>query len=95
MFVDGICLKRSWGGEVRNVSVLVAIAVGADGYREVLGVEIGGERGPTPRAEIGMKKGPTVTASLCWCRRLRHPAGRQGCLRWKITPRFAGPIATG
>ncbi len=38
VFVDGICLKRSWGGEVRNVSVLVAIAVGADGYREVLGV---------------------------------------------------------
>jgi transposase-like protein len=38
VYLDGICLKRSWGGEVRNVSVLVAIAVGSDGYREVLGV---------------------------------------------------------
>jgi putative transposase len=38
VFVDGIWLKRNWGGEVTNVSVLVAIGVGADGYREVLGV---------------------------------------------------------
>ena len=38
VYLDGICLKRSWGGEVRNVSVLVAIGVGSDGYREVLGV---------------------------------------------------------
>ncbi len=36
--LDGIWLKRSWGGEVRNVAVLVAIGVGSDGYREVLGV---------------------------------------------------------
>ena len=38
VFLDGIWLKRSWGGEVKNVAVLVAIAVRADGYREVLGV---------------------------------------------------------
>jgi len=38
VFVDGICLKRSWGGEVRNVSVLVAIGVASDGFRQVLGV---------------------------------------------------------
>jgi transposase-like protein len=41
VFVDGIWLKRSWGGEVTNVSVLVAIGVGADGYRQVLGVSEG------------------------------------------------------
>jgi len=29
-------LKRSWGGEVRNVSLLVAIGVNDEGYREVL-----------------------------------------------------------
>ena len=29
VYLDGICLKRSWGGEVRNVSVLVAIGVAA------------------------------------------------------------------
>jgi len=37
VFLDGIALKRSWGGEVRNVSVLVAIAVAKDGFREVIG----------------------------------------------------------
>ncbi len=37
VFLDGIALKRSWGGEVRNVSVLVAIAVAEDGFREVIG----------------------------------------------------------
>ena len=41
VFLDGISLKRSWGGEVRNVSVLVAIGVGADGYRVILGVAEG------------------------------------------------------
>ncbi len=38
VFLDGICLKRSWGGEVRNVSVLIAIGVADDGFREVIGV---------------------------------------------------------
>ena len=37
VYLDGIWLKRSWGGEVRNVSILVAIAVAADGFREVVG----------------------------------------------------------
>jgi transposase-like protein len=38
VYLDGIWLKRSWGGEVKNVAVLVAIGVGEDGYREILGV---------------------------------------------------------
>ena len=41
VWLDGIWLKRSWGGEVRNVSVLVAVGVNAEGYREVLGVAEG------------------------------------------------------
>lgn len=41
VYVDGISLKRSWGGEVRNVSVLVAIGVNKEGYREILGVAEG------------------------------------------------------
>ena len=41
VFVDGIWLKRSWGGEVETVSVLVAIGVNQEGYREVLGVAEG------------------------------------------------------
>ena len=38
VYLDGIWLKRSWGGEVKNVAVLVAIGVRSDGYRAILGV---------------------------------------------------------
>src|SRR5271155_3495546 len=38
VYLDGIWLKRRWGGEVRNVAALVAIGVNRDGYREILGV---------------------------------------------------------
>lgn len=41
VYVDGIWLKRHWGGEYQNVSILVAIAVNEDGYREVLGAAEG------------------------------------------------------
>lgn len=47
VYLDGICLKRSWAGEVRNVSILVAVGIGTDGYRAILGV---GE-GPKEDAE--------------------------------------------
>jgi transposase-like protein len=43
VFLDGIWLKRTWGGEVRNVAVLVAVGVNADGHREILGVMEGGK----------------------------------------------------
>lgn len=41
VYVDGVYLKRSWGGEVQNVSVLIAIGVSQDGYREILGAAEG------------------------------------------------------
>ena len=41
VYLDGISLKRSWGGEVRNVSVLVAIGINSEGYRELIGVSEG------------------------------------------------------
>jgi putative transposase len=41
VYLDGLWLKRSWGGEVRNLSVLVAIGVNQDGFREILGVAEG------------------------------------------------------
>ena len=37
VYVDGIYLKRNWGGEFENVSILVAIGVNSDGYREDIG----------------------------------------------------------
>lgn len=37
MYGDGIYLKRNWDGEYENVSILVAVGVAKDGYREVTG----------------------------------------------------------
>ncbi len=37
VYLDGIYLKRNWGGEIDNVSVLVALAVDSEGYREIIG----------------------------------------------------------
>ena len=41
VYLDGVILKRSWAGEVRNISVLIAIGIGTDGYRQILGVAEG------------------------------------------------------
>ena len=41
VFVDGVWHKRSWGGSVENVSILVAIGIDAEGHREVIGVTEG------------------------------------------------------
>jgi len=38
VYLDGIWLKRSWGGEVKNIAILVAIGVDQEGFRQVLGV---------------------------------------------------------
>jgi len=38
VYLDGIWLSRSWGGSVEKVSVLVAIGVNEDGFREIIGV---------------------------------------------------------
>lgn len=41
VYVNGIYLKRNWGGKYENVAILVAIAVNEDGYREVIGAREG------------------------------------------------------
>ena len=41
VYVDGIYLRRNWGGEYENVAILVAITVNEDGFREVLGAAEG------------------------------------------------------
>lgn len=41
VYVDGVYLKRSWGGEIQNVSILVAIGVSQDGCREIIGAAEG------------------------------------------------------
>ncbi len=57
VYLDGLWLKRSWGGEVKNVSILVAIGVNAEGYREVLAVAEGAkEDGPSWKGFLGHLK---------------------------------------
>ena len=41
VYMDGIYLKRNWGGEYENVAILIAMAVNEDGYREVIGAAEG------------------------------------------------------
>lgn len=41
VYVDGIYLKRSWGGSFENVAVMVAIGVNEDGHREIIGAAEG------------------------------------------------------
>jgi transposase-like protein len=41
VYLEGVVLKRSWGGEVKNILVLIAIGVGTDGFRQILGVAEG------------------------------------------------------
>lgn len=41
VYVNGVYLKRNWGSEIQNVSVLVAIGVSQDGCREILGAAEG------------------------------------------------------
>src|SRR6202045_2015748 len=45
LYLDGIVMKRSWAGEVRNVSLLVASAVNSEGFREILGIWEGRQGG--------------------------------------------------
>jgi putative transposase len=52
VFMDGIWLKRSWGGEVRNVAVLVAIGVNQDGLTDILGVVEGAKEDHESWAEF-------------------------------------------
>lgn len=41
VYLDGIYLKRNWGGSFENVAILVAMAVNEDGQREVIGAAEG------------------------------------------------------
>ncbi len=73
LYLDGIVLKRSWAGEVRNVSLLVAVAVKADGYRETLGSLEGAkedEKGWSAFLKPLKERGLTGVASI-----VRMPAG--------------------
>jgi transposase-like protein len=43
VYLDGIYLKRNWGGTIENVAILVALGVNAKGHREIIGACEGGK----------------------------------------------------
>ena len=45
-------MKRTWAGEVRNVSLLVASAINTDGYREILGIFEGAREDKSGRSSF-------------------------------------------
>ena len=65
-------LKRSWAGEVRNVSLLVAIGVNESGYREILSICEGAKEDKTGWSaflkhlkERGLKGVRLITSDAC------------------------------
>lgn len=72
VYLDGIWLKRSWGGEVKNVAVLVAIGVNQEGHREILGVAEGAKEDKESWREFlrhlkgrGLKGVKLITSDKC------------------------------
>ena len=65
-------LKRNWAGEVRNVSLLVAIGVNERGYREILGICEGAKEDKSGWSEFlkhlkerGLKGVRLITSDAC------------------------------
>jgi putative transposase len=79
VYLDGIALKRSWGGEVRDVAVLVAVGVNQEGFRDILGVMEGakesnhwGTSTPTPAGNDAWCIGIATCSVMCRPRRSRR-----------------------
>jgi hypothetical protein len=70
VFLDGLWLKRSWGGEVKNVSVLVAIGVAQTGYRKSPGLVWSGRRTSNERDHT-IGESALRANSACWMRSSR------------------------
>lgn len=43
VYLDGIYLKKNWGGTIENVAILIALGVNSDGNREIIGAIEGGK----------------------------------------------------
>jgi transposase-like protein len=72
VYLDGIVLKPSWAGEVRNVSLLVAVAVNGEGYWEILGICEGAKKDKAGWSEFlkhlkerGLKGVRLITSDAC------------------------------
>ena len=43
VYLDGIYLKKNWGGTIENIAILIALGVNSAGNREVIGAAEGGK----------------------------------------------------
>ena len=43
VYLDGIYLKKNWGGAIENIAILVALGVNSAGNREIIGAAEGGK----------------------------------------------------
>ena len=102
VYLDGVVLKRSWAGEVRNVSLLVAIGVSAEGFREILGICEGAKEDqglvrlsrPAQAARPRRRRAHSRTPAWAWSRALRHfPGGQVAALRRALVPQHLQPCA--
>lgn len=92
VFMDGVWHRRSWGGSVENVSVLVAVGVNSEGHREVIGVAEGMKedsasweqfvRGMIERGLRGVRLvvGDRCTGLVSTVRSMLPRAGYQRCM---------------
>ena len=74
LYLDGIVMKRTWAGEVRNVSLLVASAVNSEGFREILGICEGAKGKPEPSPDQMCERFwtlPNADNVRCW--QMHHP----------------------
>jgi transposase-like protein len=64
LYLDGIVMKRTWAGEVRNVSLLVASAVNFEGFREILRICEGAKEGKSGWSAF-LRTWSTVASRAC------------------------------
>lgn len=69
LYLDGIVLKRTWAGEVRNVSLRVALSVNGEDYREILGIAEGAKAGwsgfPSHLKQRGLQGVELIISDAC------------------------------
>lgn len=72
VYLDGIVLKCTWAGEVGHISLLVAIGVNSDGFREILGIVEGAKEDKSGWSSFfkhlkqrGLKGVPLIISDAC------------------------------
>ena len=65
LYLDGIVMKRTWAGEVRNVSLLVASAVNSEGFREIFWASARAPRRTSPAGRRSCATSSTAASTAC------------------------------